>query len=165
MSGNHIGSPVRTQENLFKSILRRLAALERRPTGAGVFSPHTLTLTGDASGSTTIVGDAAMTLDVTVPAANSLTATGSSGVNAVIDTAPASARAVKWLVRCDVGADTDVTEILAVARGATVKHTEYGRMATNATLAVYDVTVAAGQIKLWANPTGTAAFTLVRAEV
>jgi hypothetical protein len=72
-----------------------------------------------------------------------------------------AAGAVKFVVRADDGTNTDVTEVLAVAKGTNVVHTEYGRIGLGSDLAIYNVTAASGVISLKATPASAASTTYV----
>lgn len=140
---------------------RRLASLERAASsgsGSGVTDHGALTGLGDDDHSqylTEARGDARYPV-------RSVSAAVAAGTG-TIDTTTAAA--AEWLVRCDVGADSEVTRVVAVARSTTVSWTQYATVGTGAgTLCSYEVTVSTGTMSLRATPSGSATFDIVRTE-
>lgn len=71
--------------------------------------------------------------------------------NQTIDSTQATS--IKYIIRADDGTDAESTEILAVRRGTSISHVEYGRVATGSTdLVEYGVSQSAGNITLLATP-------------
>lgn len=77
----------------------------------------------------------------------------------VIDSTVASA--IKYLVYATNASSTEVTEILAVVRGSSVSHVEYGRISLNEDIASYDVTVSGSALQLRATPSSSTQTTYI----
>lgn len=71
--------------------------------------------------------------------------------NQTIDSTQATS--IKYIIRADDGTHAESTEILAVRRGTSISHVEYGRVGTGSTdLVEYGVSQSAGNITLLATP-------------
>ena len=106
---------------------------------------HTFT-NGLSAGQITVTGGTATgVVDVV-----ETTLTGTSS-NQTIDSTQATS--VKYVIRADDGSHAESTEILAVRRGTSVSHVEYGRVGTGSSdLVEYGVSQSAGNIVLLATP-------------
>lgn len=72
-----------------------------------------------------------------------------------------TALAVKYVIHASTSTSADVTEILAIASGASVSHVEYGRVSLGSDLASYDVQVSSGSIQLRATPSAAVETTYI----
>jgi hypothetical protein len=63
-----------------------------------------------------------------------------------------AATSIKYLIQADHEEDVEITEILAVKKGNSVSHVEYGRVSMFSDLASYNVIESSGTIRLVASP-------------